>query len=460
MSNDDDGLPFPCQSLQRLLYISFRRSIQGRGRLVENQDFRFFVEGSGNSDALPLVAGQGNTVLADVRIIPIGKPLNELFQPQLLRQIHNPLHVRVQITDGNILRHRTGKQFNLLRHRAYPAAQAPVVNLLNIIITDANASRLDRINVLEKRDQGSLARTTFTYDGGRFSLLNLQVHPLEHLLTRTVTEENILKRDIPNHIRLQYYLPVIVLFALQIHDLEKAVGGNQGILNGLVGRNQKADGRNHVAYQGIEHHQGARCQFPVYHQQAPHPQHGDGDGGRDKLYASLCHNGAVDAVERILQQKNETRFGLQIGKCFDAETLDGGNRIDRLHQLGLQICTALHDATLVFLVQPVESPEDEQEQRGGCQRDECQFPRIDKHQTDGEEQDHQVHHQVERHIVDEVAYLYRIVHTRNDFAHTHRIEELLRQCKQMLIVAQYQGSINPLSGPQGKDAFHGTDKCA
>ena len=128
--------------------------------------------------------------------------------------------------------------------------------------------------------------------------------------------------------------------------------------------------------------------------------------------------------------------------------------------MGLQVGTALHDVALVFAVHLVEAVEYHQEQRRGQQGNQCQLPRVDEHQAYGKHQYHDVDQQVERYVVDEVADFYGIVHARDDFAHPHGVEELLGQCQQVLVIAQYQRRINPLSGFQGKDAFHGADERA
>lgn len=51
-----------------------------------------------------------------------------------------------------------------------------------------------------------------------------------------------------------------------------------------------------------------------------------------------------------------------------------------------------------------------------------------------------------RYVVDEVADFYGIVHTRNDFADAHRVEKLLRQREQVLVVSQDKGGVYALSG--------------
>ena len=314
--------------------------------------------------------------------------------------------------------------------------------------------------MLKQGNQRGFSRTALADDGGGLSFFYLQIQFFEHFFPRTVTERHVLKRDVTDHVRFKLYLLVVFLLTLQVHDLKQAVGCNQRILNGLVGRYQRADGRDDVADERIEHHQCSRCQFLVDDQHTSHPEHRNGDGCRDELDATLCHDRSVNAAERVLQQMHEAGLRLQVGKVLYAETLDGGDGVDGFHQLCLQVRAALHDTTLVFPVQPIEPPEDKQEKRCGCQRHKGKLPRIHEHQTHREKQDHHVHHQIERHVVDKIPDFHRIVHTRDNLTHTHRIEELLRECQQVLVISQYQGGVDALSGLQCQDALHGSDKGA
>ena len=67
------------------LHQLFAGRIERRGRLVEKQDRRVAQDGTGDRDALALTARQHHAALAELRVVALGQPANELVGERRLR---------------------------------------------------------------------------------------------------------------------------------------------------------------------------------------------------------------------------------------------------------------------------------------------------------------------------------------------------------------------------------------
>ena len=167
--------------------------------------------------------------------IAVGQSVYKVHQAELPHQAANPFHVRLRITECNVFSDGSGKQFDLLGDSAYPAPEAAIINLGNVIVSNADTSGLNGVDVLQKGNQCCFARTAFSDDGGSLAFFYGQIQGVEYFLARTISEGDILKGDVAHHIRFQNDLLFIVLLSFQIHNLKQAVGGYQCVLNSLVG---------------------------------------------------------------------------------------------------------------------------------------------------------------------------------------------------------------------------------
>ena len=90
--------------------------VQGRGRLVQDDDRRVPQDRPGDRDPLPLPAGQVRAALADVRVEPVRQPGGELVHQ---RQPRGPPHVpvpRPRVAADDVLPQRPVQQHGVLQH--------------------------------------------------------------------------------------------------------------------------------------------------------------------------------------------------------------------------------------------------------------------------------------------------------------------------------------------------------
>ena len=78
-------------------------------------------------------------------------------------------------------------------------------------------------------------------------------------------ERNILEADVCRLLGGEFDAP-LVLFQLQVHDLEQPVGGDEGFLDRGIESDQGGEGAGEVVRQGVTRHQLAGGQSGVEHQ--------------------------------------------------------------------------------------------------------------------------------------------------------------------------------------------------
>ena len=78
MCNDDHRLS-AMEAVDRIHDRLFRIIIERGGRLIENKDFRVMIQSSGDTDTLPLPAGNSDTSVTDFRIQPFGQFFNKFL---------------------------------------------------------------------------------------------------------------------------------------------------------------------------------------------------------------------------------------------------------------------------------------------------------------------------------------------------------------------------------------------
>ena len=75
---DDQGRAVARDPVERRLDLALGMDVEGRGRLVEDQDRRRLEDGAGDGDALLLAAGELQAALADLGRVAVGQRFDEV----------------------------------------------------------------------------------------------------------------------------------------------------------------------------------------------------------------------------------------------------------------------------------------------------------------------------------------------------------------------------------------------
>ena len=148
--SDNEGRPPHHQPVQRRLHNLLAFGIEGRSRLVQDQNPRILENRPGNGDTLALSAGKVQPPLADLRVVALGKRHDKIVSVSVLRRLHNFFFRGVEAAVADILPHRRGKKHRLLRHDADLSPQRLHCHRAHVITVDSDCPRRD---IVKARDQ-------------------------------------------------------------------------------------------------------------------------------------------------------------------------------------------------------------------------------------------------------------------------------------------------------------------
>ena len=121
---DDDGRPADHQPFQCLLNQQLGLGVDGRGRLVEDQNGCILQHGPRDGESLPLAAGELHAPLADQRVISLGKLLDELLGVGDPRRLDHLAIGRSGAAEPDILADGAVEQEDILKNDADLSAEA------------------------------------------------------------------------------------------------------------------------------------------------------------------------------------------------------------------------------------------------------------------------------------------------------------------------------------------------
>ena len=166
-----------CQPHHDVQHFLDRLRVEGRGRLVEQDDLGLCAEGTGDGDALLLTARQLGGV--DIRLIPEANDL-KIMICQLLRFLLG-LVVELHGSQRQVLEHRhVGVEVELLEDHAHVVADDLGLVLVGQLLTvdvDVAAGRLfQKVHAADGRGFAAAGRSD---NDQLFSLSHLKIHILQ-----------------------------------------------------------------------------------------------------------------------------------------------------------------------------------------------------------------------------------------------------------------------------------------
>src|SRR5262249_48399761 len=125
------------------------------------------------SDPLPLPSRQRLTAIADFGVVPVRHLLDHLMYTGKAGGANDPSMVRLS-EPGNVLRHRAGKEFNVLRKVADIRPELVWIELIARETTEPDGSRSRRPDPQEHTDQARFARGARADNGKCPALFKLE----------------------------------------------------------------------------------------------------------------------------------------------------------------------------------------------------------------------------------------------------------------------------------------------
>ena len=167
---------------ERLLHKPFRLGIESRRSLVENQDRRVLQDGPGDAHPLALSARQAAAPVADAGIVSLLGSHDKVVGIGNLGRLDYLLHGSILHAEGDVVVERVVEQDGLLVHVPHQLAQVAHPEILDVDPVDIDAPLVHIVEARQEVGHRRLARTRLTHQSHRLTLLDGEVHMLDHIL--------------------------------------------------------------------------------------------------------------------------------------------------------------------------------------------------------------------------------------------------------------------------------------
>mmetsp|Transcript_17903 Transcript_17903/g.27687 ORF Transcript_17903/g.27687 Transcript_17903/m.27687 type:complete len:288 (-) Transcript_17903:975-1838(-) len=171
-------------SIQSLLDLMFRLSIESRGGLVEQKDLRLANQGSGDCDSLLLASRQLHSTLSNDGVVALREDGLVLHEGQSIGLSAGLVKIsfrglKIESVD-DVLFDCAGEEDGLLLHNSHVLLEAPGVEVLDVLVAIVDGSNIRVIESLNQLNDGRLSAATGAYEGDGLVFLDLDAGLLDH----------------------------------------------------------------------------------------------------------------------------------------------------------------------------------------------------------------------------------------------------------------------------------------
>ena len=183
------------RSVECLENLVLRLAVDGRRRIIQQQNRRFQQDGAGNREALALTAGEGVPALAQDGVVAFRQAEDKIVRGRDARGSLNLRGRRLRVPKRDVRGDGIRKEKALLKHEADIATEVIKVELPRV---DAVEEQPPGSGIEEARDeahQHALARTRRAEDRDTLPRLHREVNFPHHRLRTVVGERNVFEAD-------------------------------------------------------------------------------------------------------------------------------------------------------------------------------------------------------------------------------------------------------------------------
>ena len=174
------------QFLQTRLDCLLGAGVEGRGRLVEDEDGGVLQHRAGDGDALLLPAGQPEATLADDRVVAVAEPADEDVGVGASGDVEDLLLGGVGASVGDVLADGAGEQRRLLEDHADHAAQLRGGEVLAVMTVDTQGTGGRPVQPEQQVDEGGLSATGLADQCDLLVVVGGERHLVDDLILRGV----------------------------------------------------------------------------------------------------------------------------------------------------------------------------------------------------------------------------------------------------------------------------------
>ena len=171
---DDQRGPAAHDLVQRIVDLGLQARVDGRGRVVEDEQAGVGDQRPGQRHPLPLAAGQGKSLLAHHRVVAQRQPLDELVRLGGPGRRQDLLVGRVRPAVGDVGPHRVGEQEALLHDQPDRGAQGVTGHVGDVVPADPDRAGLRVVEPRQQQGEGGLAGSGRSDHGDRLARFDSQ----------------------------------------------------------------------------------------------------------------------------------------------------------------------------------------------------------------------------------------------------------------------------------------------
>ncbi len=272
---DDQRGAAPHDLAQRGVDLGLQARVDGRGRVVEQQQPGVGDQRPGQRHPLPLAARQSKALLADHGVVALGQPDDELVRLGRLGRGDDLLLRRVRPAVGDIGPDRVGEQEAVLHDQADRGAQRVAGHVGDVVPADADRAGLRVVEARQQHGQGGLAGAGRADHGDRLARLDAERKAAQHRLGRHVAEPDVVEAE-AGRVRREFDRVWLVADGgLRVDDVEHPDDAGPRLLPDGDHHREHAHRAAHQSQVGREREEGAQRDRAVNGQPAAQREHAD-----------------------------------------------------------------------------------------------------------------------------------------------------------------------------------------
>ena len=327
---DDQRGAAPHDLPQRGVDLGLQARVDGRGRVVEQQQPGIGDQRPGQRHPLPLAAGESKALLADHGVVALGQPGDELVRLGRLGRGDDLLVGRVRPAVGDVGPDRVGEQEAVLHDQADRGAQRVAGHVGDVVPADADRAGLRVVEAGQQQGQGGLARAGRADHGDRLARLDAERKAAQHRLGRHVAEPDVVEAEAGRVRRELDRVRLVADGGPRVDDVEHPDDAGPRLLPDGDHHREHAHRAAHQSQVGREREECAQRDRALNGQPAAQREHADHaqrrDGGQRGVVPGRQPDHAQPGREQVLARLFQPLLLL----LLLAETLDHAHAADGL----------------------------------------------------------------------------------------------------------------------------------
>ena len=327
---DDQRGAAPHHLAQRGVDLGLQARVDGRGRVVEQQQPGIGDQRPGQRHPLPLPAGQGKALLADHRVVALGQPDDELVRLGRLGRGDDLLVGRIRAAVGDVGPDRVGEQEAVLHDQADRGAQRVAGHVGDVVPADADRAGLRVVEAGQQQRQGGLARAGRADHGDRLARLDAEREAAQHRLGRHVAEPDVVEAEAGRVRRELDRVRLVADGGPRVDDVEHPDDAGPRLLPDGDHHRERAYRAGHQGQVGREREERAQRDRALNGQPAAQREHADHAKRRDGGQRGVVPGRQPDHPQPGREQVPARLFQPLLLLLLLAETLDHAHAADGL----------------------------------------------------------------------------------------------------------------------------------